>query len=122
MAGGGDAQCGLNMWVRRVERASWETSLRRLKKRGNKNAKQEQEQAKEDDDDGDAVEYEERYINLGAKNSAPMQPGDRIIICTPGGGGWGTPGTEKTHKPMPDPQQGWKRGSHAAREETALQA
>ena len=33
-----------------------------------------------------AIEY--RYINLGAKNTASMRPGERIIIHTPGGGGW----------------------------------
>lgn len=27
--------------------------------------------------------------NLGGKNTAFMNPGERIIICTPGGGGYG---------------------------------
>jgi len=27
--------------------------------------------------------------NLGGKNTAAMKPGDRIVICTPGGGGYG---------------------------------
>jgi len=27
--------------------------------------------------------------NLGGKNTAFMNPGDRIIVCTPGGGGYG---------------------------------
>ena len=27
--------------------------------------------------------------NLGGKNTAAMKPGERIIICTPGGGGYG---------------------------------
>jgi 5-oxoprolinase (ATP-hydrolysing) len=31
------------------------------------------------------------YRNLGGKNTAAMKPGERIIVCTPGGGGYGTP-------------------------------
>ena len=109
LEGGEDAQCGLNLWVRKVEKASWETSLRRLKG-GDKELTGE-----------DEVEYEERYINLGAKNSAPMKPGDRIIIRTPGGGGWGPVGQEKAHRTRVDPQESWRKGSHAAREDAALQ-
>ncbi|KAF2773642.1 hypothetical protein EJ03DRAFT_387045 [Teratosphaeria nubilosa] len=30
-----------------------------------------------------------RYINMGGKNTAAMQAGERIIVMTPGGGGWG---------------------------------
>ena len=67
-------------------------------------------------------EYEERYINLGAKNSAPMKPGDRIIINTPGGGAWGAPGKEKVRASARDHTEAWKKGSHAAREDAALQA
>jgi 5-oxoprolinase (ATP-hydrolysing) len=33
----------------------------------------------------------ERVINLGGKNTVKVSAGDRVIICTPGGGGWGTP-------------------------------
>ena len=29
-------------------------------------------------------------INMGGKNTVPIQPGDRIIIKTPGGGGCGS--------------------------------
>ena len=38
--------------------------------------------------------------NLGGKNTAAMKPGERIIICTPGGGGYGTldEGDEKDKK------------------------
>ncbi|BFZ63538.1 hypothetical protein YB2330_004663 [Saitoella coloradoensis] len=31
----------------------------------------------------------ERWINLGPKNMVSMQPGDRCVIHTPSGGGWG---------------------------------
>ena len=32
---------------------------------------------------------EDRVINLGPKNSIAASPGDRMVIMTPGGGGWG---------------------------------
>lgn len=111
MAGGEDAECGLNLWVRKVQKASWETSLKRLKNKGKQDKGEE----------GEVEEYEERYINLGAKNSAPMKAGDRIIINTPGGGGWGAVGSEKAHRKTADPTEAWRKGSHAAREDMALQ-
>ena len=108
LAGGGDAQCGLNVWVRRVLKAAPERDLAT---------------AGDHEETGTTEgEYEERYINLGAKNSAPMKPGDRIIINTPGGGGWGVPGTEKVRGSSRDHTRAWKKGSHAAREDLALQA
>ncbi|KAK3685031.1 Hydantoinase B/oxoprolinase-domain-containing protein [Podospora appendiculata] len=112
MAGGEDAACGLNLWVRKVQKASWERSLKRLQSAEGK----EEEQGDED------VEFEERRINLGAKNSAPMKAGDRIIINTPGGGGWGRVGQEKVAARKADPTEAWRKGSHAAREDSALQA
>lgn len=110
LAGGEDAACGLNVWVRKVQKASWEKQLKRLKQGAGADEKQQEE-----------VEYVERHINLGAKNSAPMKAGDRIIINTPGGGGWGKVGEEKKHRKAADPTQAWRKGSHAAREDTALQ-
>lgn len=38
-----------------------------------------------------------RVINMGPKSTATMGRGDRIVIYTPGGGGWGEAGT-----PQPD--------------------
>lgn len=32
-----------------------------------------------------------RTINLGGKNTAMMDAGDRIVVMSPGGGGWGKP-------------------------------
>lgn len=113
LAGGGDAACGLNVWVRKVEKASWEKQLRRLKAGNGGGGNNEVD--KED------IEYEERHINLGAKNSAPMKAGDRIIINTPGGGGWGKVGEVKRHRDVADHTEGWRKGSHAAREDAALQ-
>jgi 5-oxoprolinase (ATP-hydrolysing) len=35
-----------------------------------------------------------RSINLGGKNTAMMDVGDRIVVKSPGGGGWGKPSLE----------------------------
>lgn len=108
LAGGEDAECGLNIWVRRVLKAD---PTKDAAARG-------QHLLPLSNGDG---EYEVRHINLGAKNSAPMKPGDRIIVSTPGGGGWGKPGAEKAERPRKDHTEAWRKGSHAAREEAALQ-
>ncbi|KAH6652935.1 hydantoinase B/oxoprolinase [Truncatella angustata] len=107
LAGGEDAECGLNIWVRRVAKSNPEKDL--TARHGHANV------------DDDEVEYEERYINMGAKNSAPFNAGDRIIINTPGGGGWGKVGEKKAHRQQKDPTEAWKQGSHGSRESTALQ-
>ncbi|KAF7560877.1 hypothetical protein G7046_g3252 [Stylonectria norvegica] len=106
LKGGGDGECGLNLWVRKVEKTSWEASLRQLNNK----------------DDVGETEYEERHINLGAKNSAAMKAGDRIIVCTPGGGGWGAEGIESTARRAVDHTEAWRKGSGAMRDDTALQA
>ncbi|KAI2640273.1 hydantoinase B/oxoprolinase [Xylaria nigripes] len=108
LAGGEDAECGQNIWVRRVAKSNPEKDL----------AAQEQHVTNREGD----VEYEERRVSMGAKNSAPMKPGDRIIIKTPGGGGWGPVGGDRTVLQDQDPTRAWRGGSHAAREEMALQA
>ncbi|KAL2190688.1 hypothetical protein L209DRAFT_746977 [Thermothelomyces heterothallicus CBS 203.75] len=124
MAGGEPGQCGLNLWVRKVKKSSWESSLRKLQREGqgpgNGNGAVQGDKGGQEEEEED--EYEERFINLGAKNSALMAAGDRIIVCTPGGGGWGKVGEVKALEEKADPTQSWKKGSHAAREETALQA
>ena len=35
-------------------------------------------------------EGEERMVSLGGKATVKMGKGDRIVVCTPGGGGWGS--------------------------------
>lgn len=112
MNGGGDGDCGLNLWVRRVEKTSWEQSLKELQGVTSGGG------GEEDED----KEYEERHINLGAKNTAAMKAGDRIIICTPGGGGWGPAGKDSIATRETDPKEGWRMGSGAARDDAALQA
>ncbi|CAC9885667.1 unnamed protein product [Aureobasidium pullulans] len=92
--GGGDAACGQNVWVRHVEKAPT------------------------DDEKKVKEEEEVRYINLGGKNTAAFKAGERIIINTPGGGGWGPMGEEsQTNKHLwSDPKSHWKGGSVAARQ------
>lgn len=55
----------------------------------------------------------ERYTNLGAKNSARMQAGERIIIRTPGGGGWGPAGNQSQLLCEKDHRHAWRGGSVA---------
>lgn len=62
---------------------------------------------------------QERFINLGGKNTAAMQKGERIIIMTPGGGGWGKEGEESTVKKGQDPKHTWKQGSIGGRQAEA---
>ena len=69
--------------------------------------------------DGGDGEWEVREISMGAKNTASMQPGDRIIVKTPGGGGWGKFGEESiARKETADARLAWRGGSLASRAET----
>lgn len=85
LEGGEDAETGHNLWVRKIPKRD---------KEGNKFV-------------------EDRIINLGGKNSIKMQPGERIVIMTPGGGGWGVPGEESKAKKKLDARHAWKGGSIA---------
>jgi len=90
LEGGEEAACGINYWVRHVRKGG----------RG---------------DDRD--ECEDRWINLGGKNTAAMGKGERIVVCTPGGGGWGTVGGESKAVKRKDERERWSKGSIAARME-----
>lgn len=63
----------------------------------------------------DPEPVEPRIINIGGKATAMMGKGDRLIINTPGGGGWGEPEEDVQdilHEKIP-----WStRGSLAERE------
>jgi 5-oxoprolinase (ATP-hydrolysing) len=65
--GGGDAQCGKNVWVRRVKKA-----------KGKGIGGEHEGQRREEGED----EWEERHVSMGAKNTASMQPGERIIVVS----------------------------------------
>ena len=98
LEGGGDAACGINYWVRKVKKVGRDLSGEARK------------------EEGKEEEQEERWINLGGKNTAAMKPGERIVVCTPGGGGWGPEGGEKRlAERRKDDQASWRKGSIAQR-------
>ncbi|KAK5061148.1 hypothetical protein LTR84_007690 [Exophiala bonariae] len=99
--GGGDAQCGKNIWVRKIKKA-------KKKGLGGENEGKQREI-------GEGEEFEEKYISLGGKNTAAMSPGERIIVLTPGGGGYGRPGEQGKITVREDPEKHWKKGSLGSR-------
>lgn len=131
LEGGEDAACGLNIWVRMVEKSDKGSSDSLLLEGSNASI-----QSNETNSSNQETQYEERRINLGGKNTAAMQAGERIIIHTPGGGGWGNVGERdvgerseeraggkrERERNRIDPRAAWKGGSFASREELALQA
>jgi len=44
-----------------------------------------------DPTEGDLPPNKPRIINIGGKATVLMGKGDRLVIETPGGGGWGSP-------------------------------
>lgn len=93
LEGGGDGGRGVNLWVRRVEKGSKHS------------------------DDAAGAEY--INVSLGGKNTAEMRPGERIIVMTPGGGGWGKKGEESKAVRKRDFKDAWRKGSVHSRQETA---
>ncbi|CDU23678.1 related to 5-oxoprolinase [Sporisorium scitamineum] len=93
LEGGESAQKGINLWIKQRRQ-----------------------------EDGDLREGEEedkappRIINLSGKNTTPMGRGDRIVIKTPGGGGWGIKDGESAKRGMKregeseDKEEGEKKG------------
>ncbi|TKA26988.1 Uncharacterized protein B0A50_05179 [Salinomyces thailandicus] len=114
LEGGGDALCGMNVWVRNVPRLAG----------GDGDGKGAESRSKELGNGrkgGVEADEERRYINLGGKNTASMQAGERIIVMTPGGGGWGPQGKESESRQheKSDPKAGWRGGSIASRQAEA---
>lgn len=106
--GGEDAQPGRNIWVRKVQKGPQDTS-----------AASTSSTSSDKDAAPAAGRIEYREINLGSKNTAAMQPGERIIINTPGGGGYGKIGDAAKKRSQKDHQEAWRKGSLASRLETA---
>ena len=110
LEGGEDAQCGLNLWVRKIPKSdkfSDNAPSGTATPIGNGT------------DRGSEAEEQFRYINMGGKNTADMQPGERIIVMTPGGGGWGKVGEESKATRSNDPKHAWRQGSVATRQSEA---
>jgi 5-oxoprolinase (ATP-hydrolysing) len=122
LEGGEDAECGLNIWVRKIpkadefaDEATDGSATTTTGTNGNANGidqKNAPEEKKEKDE-------EFNYINMGGKNTASMQAGERIIVMTPGGGGWGKAGEESKAIKGKDPKHAWRGGSIAARQSEA---
>jgi 5-oxoprolinase (ATP-hydrolysing) len=97
LEGGEDAMAGVNIWVKPKEILN--------------------ENAEDAEESTDIEAY--RYISLGGKNTASMKAGERIIVMTPGGGGWGKPGDASLAQKKIDHKIAWKKGTIATQQETA---
>lgn len=97
LKGGTDAECGQNIWVRKVQESDGNGATR--------------------NDPSRTEQY--REVSLGGKNTASMAAGDRIIIKTPGGGGWGPCGQASNAAKPQDPKHAWKQGSIGMRHSEA---
>lgn len=106
LEGGHDGAVGKNVWVRRIKRVKGSDADASA-------ATSSPADSTTDDDD------EWRHVSIGGKNTAEMQTGERIIIMTPGGGGWGRPGAESRVRRTSDPRRGWRMGSVAQRQAAA---
>lgn len=88
LAGGGDAQCGQNIWMKLPRK-----------------------------EDGDLIEGKDpkayRSINVSGKQTVKLGKGDRFVIKTPGGGAWGD-AEDKENSPAgsgTSTPNKWHRGS-----------
>jgi 5-oxoprolinase (ATP-hydrolysing) len=113
LEGGGDAECGLNYWVRSIPNpdVNSDDTVNNVATNDSEGKQMNTVKVKED------TQY--RYISLGGKNSVEMKPGERIIVMTPGGGAWGKEGEESKAVKKQDLKHAWKKGSVAGRQETA---
>lgn len=50
----------------------------------------------------------ERWVNIGSRGQVDMQDGDRCVIHTPGGGGWGVPDDLEGEEEEDDEELGWR--------------
>jgi 5-oxoprolinase (ATP-hydrolysing) len=126
LEGGEEAGCGLNIWVRRIERSDENADDAAKSKNGNDKANAEattsvsiDEEKPLDPQNKEDPEEEFRFINMGGKNTASMKKGERIIVMTPGGGGWGRVGDESKAVTKQDPKHAWRQGSVAMRQAEA---
>ncbi|KAG0274572.1 hypothetical protein BGZ95_009643 [Linnemannia exigua] len=67
------------------------------------------------EESGEETETVYRTVNLSGKNTAHVKAGDRLLICTPGGGAWGSKDDAAKHAassvPASQQQQVYARGS-----------
>jgi N-methylhydantoinase B/oxoprolinase/acetone carboxylase alpha subunit len=88
LSGGGDAQCGKNVWMKLPRK-----------------------------EDGDLIDGKDpkayRSINVSGKQTVRLGKGDRFVINTPGGGAWGQKEEEKVNGSSSGTStpNAWHRGS-----------
>lgn len=93
MAGGQPGERGQNLWFRKKRAAPKEAAAGGEKSEANAEIpgiKERNGGERNGDAEGDwfsSTDYD--VINLGGSNQCTMHAGDRIVICTPGGGGYG---------------------------------
>ena len=110
MKGGGDGEAGKNVWVRRVNKVQGSDA----------DISGSPGTTKAEKVDRDAEEtWVYRQVSIGGKNTAEMRAGERIIVMTPGGGGWGKEGAVSREETTSDPKQSWRMGSIASRQAEA---
>jgi 5-oxoprolinase (ATP-hydrolysing) len=117
LEGGEDAQCGLNIWVRKIPKR--DELADDVADKGTNTATDLDGSPNSNDKTEKKEEEEVNHINMGGKNTASMQAGERIIIMTPGGGGWGKVGEQSKAIKGRDPKHAWRGGSIAARQSEA---
>lgn len=103
MHGGEPGACGINHWARLVPAEKDEEV-----KASDEPLAKEKPLAKK------ARKAKYTIINLGGSNQCTMNAGDRIIINTPGGGGYGQAGEAKSTEDRDLPTQPRATGSLAA--------
>ncbi|KAF2664480.1 5-oxoprolinase [Microthyrium microscopicum] len=114
LEGGGDGECGLNTWVRKVPKPDANSDASK-----DENDKVQELGGVKVEAYGEEDQTQYGFVNLGGKNTAEMKPGERIIVMTPGGGAWGKSGDESAAVSRKDPKQAWRGGSIASRQATA---
>lgn len=132
MAGGEPGKRGENLWFRK-KRSQPKDAKEAKDAEGEKSeANAEIPGIKESGADGNANGKEKKddwfsstdydVINLGGSNQCTMHAGDRIVICTPGGGGYGPVDAEpdtadgKTDRHIPRAQgslANWNAAAHS---------
>ena len=119
LEGGEDGKVGKNVWVRRVKRVKGSDADMSADDAGKVKPAVNGETKRSETSQTDEDEKEWRHVSIGGKNTAEMEAGERIIVMTPGGGGWGREGEESRIEGTSDPRKAWRGGSVAQRQAEA---
>ena len=103
LAGGYPAKSGRNLWIKQLREEDGDLPLADEDDPLSEHFDEKEEETKETGDqqsgrDGDIKqEQPPRIINIGGKATIWVGKGDRLVIETPGGGGWGVPEDEDSN-------------------------